>query len=69
MTELRVARPDDGAGVAAIYDPIVRDTAISFEVDPPGEAEMRRRIGATLDTHPWLVCVDGKEADEKSARH
>ncbi|HVN40997.1 MAG TPA: GNAT family N-acetyltransferase [Myxococcota bacterium] len=67
MSEIRVARADDGAGVAAIYDPIVRDTAISFEVDPPGEAEMRRRIVATLDAHPWLVCVDGKEADERSA--
>jgi len=59
MSEIRVARADDGAGVAAIYDPIVRDTAISFEIDPPGEAEMRRRIVATLDTHPWLVCADG----------
>ena len=59
MSEIRVARPEDGAGVAAIYDPIVRETAISFEVDPPGEAEMRRRIVATLDTHPWLVCADG----------
>ena len=56
MSEIRIARAEDGAGVAAIYDPIVRDTAISFEVVPPGEAEMRRRIGATLATHPWLVC-------------
>jgi phosphinothricin acetyltransferase len=60
MTEIRVAREGDGAGVAAIYDPIVRDTAISFEVDPPGAAEMRRRIGVTLETHPWLVCADGE---------
>jgi phosphinothricin acetyltransferase len=59
MSELRVAVPEDGAEVAAIYDPIVRDTAISFEVDPPGGAEMHRRIVATLDTHPWLVCADG----------
>lgn len=59
MSEIRVARDGDAAGVAEIYDPIVRDTAISFELEPPGDAEMRRRILATLPTHPWLVCAEG----------
>jgi phosphinothricin acetyltransferase len=53
---LRLATERDGAGVAEIYDPIVRSTAISFEVDPPGEIEMSRRIGKTLPAYPWLVC-------------
>lgn len=52
---LRVARPDDAGDIAAIYAPYVRDTVISFETEPPDEAEMRRRIAVTLETHPWLV--------------
>jgi L-amino acid N-acyltransferase YncA len=53
---IRLARADDAAGVQAIYAPVVRDTAISFEIDPPGVAEMRRRVEDTLPRLPWLVC-------------
>ncbi len=52
---LRVAKPEDARAIAAIYAPYVRDTVISFETDPPDEAEMRRRIGVTLENYPWLV--------------
>jgi phosphinothricin acetyltransferase len=52
---IRVPRESDAQGVAAIYAPIVRDTVISFEVEPPTREEMARRIAATLATHPWLV--------------
>jgi len=52
---IRLARPDDGAAAARIYDPVVARTAISFELDPPGSAEMRRRIVAALAFAPWLV--------------
>jgi len=55
---VRLAEPADGAGVQAIYAPIVRDTAISFEVDPPSVEEMARRIDSTLERWPWLVCAD-----------
>lgn len=55
MIVIRLARPDDSDAIAAIYAPIVRDTVISFEIDPPTPEEMRQRIAATLVTHPWLV--------------
>lgn len=55
---IRTATPDDAAGIQAIYAPIVRDTAISFETDPPDIVEMRRRIAGTLEQFPWLVAVD-----------
>ena len=55
-TTIRVATEGDAAAVAAIYAPYVRDTAISFEVEPPSEDEMRRRIRETLQCWPWLVC-------------
>lgn len=58
---LRLARPADGARIAAIYAPIVARTIISFETEPPDESEMTRRIEDTLRTHPWLVCeADGE---------
>ncbi len=53
---IRLATERDAEPVQAIYAPIVRDTAISFEVDPPSLAEMRTRIAETLVHWPWLVC-------------
>ena len=54
--KLRIARVDDAADISAIYEPIVRSTPISFEIDPPGDQEIRKRIERTLATYPWLVC-------------
>jgi L-amino acid N-acyltransferase YncA len=54
--ELRIASSDDAPAVAGIYGPIVASSPISFEIDPPDEAEMRRRIEETLAVYPWLVC-------------
>jgi L-amino acid N-acyltransferase YncA len=55
---VRDGGPGDAAACAAIYAPYVRDTAITFELDPPGEAEMRRRIEASGATHAWVVLED-----------
>ncbi len=55
---LRTAQAGDAAGVLAIYAPVVRDTAISFELEPPDEAAMSGRIRETLRRWPWLVCAD-----------
>jgi L-amino acid N-acyltransferase YncA len=54
-TTIRVAAAADAPRIAQIYAPIVRDTFISFETEPPDAAEIARRIAATLPTHPWLV--------------
>jgi L-amino acid N-acyltransferase YncA len=53
---IRLATSADAAGVQAIYEPIVRDTPISFELEPPTVEEMQQRIGKTLEHLPWLVC-------------
>src|SRR5215470_16594201 len=53
---IRVALPEDAEAILAIYAPIVRETAISFEVEPPTQTEMRQRISGTLQHLPWLVC-------------
>jgi L-amino acid N-acyltransferase YncA len=58
---IRPAYHEDAAAVAAIYAPIVHDTAISFEAEPPSAATMAERIGNTLPTYPWLVAVSGDQ--------
>jgi phosphinothricin acetyltransferase len=55
---IRIAAAEDAAAVAAIYAPYVRDTAISFETEPPGAAEMERRIAAIGARFPWLAAFD-----------
>lgn len=52
---IRPAQASDGAAVAAVYAPYVRDTPVSFEVEAPTAAVMTERISSTLSTHPWLV--------------
>jgi L-amino acid N-acyltransferase YncA len=55
---VRMAGADDAAALAAIYRPYVTDAVTSFEIDPPGAAEMARRIEAVLGVAPWLVALD-----------
>jgi L-amino acid N-acyltransferase YncA len=55
---VRDATAEDAAACAAIYAPYVTDTAVSFELEPPGDAEMAKRIEKTLRTHAWLVLED-----------
>ena len=52
----RLAEEHDAKDILAIYAPIVSNTAISFEVEPPTEDEMRQRIRNTRAHLPWLVC-------------
>jgi L-amino acid N-acyltransferase YncA len=54
---VRVAWREDAPRIAAIYAPIVSDTVISFETQPPSAAAMADRIAATLPSHPWLVAT------------
>lgn len=55
---MRDARAADGAACAAIYAPYVTGTAVTFETEPPGVAEMARRIAAAQRRHAWLVLED-----------
>ncbi|OBI86716.1 GCN5 family acetyltransferase [Mycobacterium sp. 1245805.9] len=49
---VRPASAGDAAACVAIYRPYVLDTAISWELDVPSEAEMAARINGA---HEWLV--------------
>ena len=55
---LRMATPDDAAGMLAIYAKVVRETAISFDYEPPALASFRAKIEKVLATHACLVAED-----------
>ncbi len=60
----RLIRPAvlaDADALASIYDPLVRDTHISFETEPPGSIEIARRLAGGATTHPWIVMVEGRQ--------
>ncbi len=59
MALIRVAREADAAAMLAIYALYVRDTAISFETEPPSEEEFQGRVRATLEVGLWLLCEAG----------
>lgn len=53
---IRAATAQDAAAIAAIYNPYIAETTISFEEEPVSEVEMRARIAAVQDGGlPWLV--------------
>ena len=58
---IRDADAADADRCAAFYAPYVRDTAISFESEPPSAAEMATRIADAQRAHAWLVL----EADDR----
>lgn len=58
LQRVRAASPQDAGACAAIYAPYVSETAVSFELEPPGEPEMAERIAASTRTHAWLVLED-----------
>lgn len=69
VTQIRMATEPDAEQMLAIYAPVVRETVISFEYEPPSLPEFRDRVRATLKRMPWLVCDnDGEIAGYAYAR-
>lgn len=55
---LRPALPTDAPRIAEIYAHYVAHTAISFELVPPSEEEMRQRIVEISAEYPYLVAEE-----------
>ncbi len=63
MQTIRLARPDDAAGILAIYAPYITQTSFTFETEVPSVAAFAERINTYLASWPWLVCeIDGNIA-------
>jgi L-amino acid N-acyltransferase YncA len=52
---IRPATPADGAALAAIYNPYVADTIITFEEEPVSAEEMAARVAKVSLGFPYLV--------------
>ncbi len=57
---VRDATPADGAACAAIYEPYVLETAITFETEPPSAEQMAARIATAVERHAWLVLEEDR---------
>ena len=58
MITLRIARPDDGAALAKIYEYFVNNTTITFEYTPPSAEEFSGRIAHKLEKYPYIVAEE-----------
>ena len=56
---IRPALRSDAAAMLAIYAPVVRETAISFETEVPTLAEFETRIEKYSQGWAWLVAEQG----------
>ena len=57
---LRMARRDDGAAIAAIYNHFITTTTISFEEAEVSGDEMGQRVADVLSAGlPWLLAFNG----------
>lgn len=58
---IRLARIEDAPALQAIYAPYVRETAITFEYEPPSVEVFAERMRATMERYPYLVAeLDGR---------
>jgi phosphinothricin acetyltransferase len=58
---IREATSSDAAACAAIYEPYVRETAITFETEAPDTEEFVHRIATAQERHAWLVAEQDGE--------
>lgn len=57
--DIRDARAEDAAQIAAIYNHYVARTVVTFEVDPVAVDDMQGRVaGVQGDGLPWLAAID-----------
>lgn len=55
---IRSARREDAAELAAIYAPYVLHTAITFEFEPPTPEEFLHRMEGVMERYPYLAAEE-----------
>ena len=55
--KLKVADPRDAQQVLSIYEPYVKETSLTFEIDIPSVEEFAERIIQYTKEWPWLVAT------------
>ena len=55
---IRLATPEDAAAICDIYSHYVRNTAITFDIEPPTVEELRTKIESIEERYPFLVAEE-----------
>ncbi len=55
---IRLARPEDGDALAKIYAHYVKNTAVTYEYEPPTAEEFSTRISHVLEKYPYLLAEE-----------
>jgi L-amino acid N-acyltransferase YncA len=55
---IRPCTPADAAAICDIYNHYVRETVVTFEEAPVGQAEMAQRIADVTSRLPWLLWLE-----------
>lgn len=58
--KIRMATPKDALDILELYQPYIKNTAITFEYDVPTLQEMEERIKKVLQKFPYLVVYQGE---------
>lgn len=58
--QIRAATANDAEELLGIYEPYVRETAVTFEYDVPTLEEFKNRISHTLKRYPVLVAEENE---------
>ncbi|WP_425803317.1 GNAT family N-acetyltransferase [Desulfitobacterium sp. Sab5] len=53
----RLVQEADAEEILGIYEPYIKDTAITFEYETPSVDEFRSRIREISSDYPYIVCV------------
>lgn len=56
--KLRLANVNDAKYILKIYEPYIKNTAITFEYEVPTLEEFENRIKSISKTYPYIVCID-----------
>lgn len=58
---IRLVQEADAAEILEIYEPYVKETAITFECEPPSLDEFRNRIKQISSDYPYIVCLSDRK--------
>lgn len=58
MIRIEKALASDAVCLSEIYAPYVRETAITFEYEPPSAEEFAERMRTVIEEYPYLKAVD-----------
>jgi len=58
---IRIAKPEDAAGILAIYSPFILQSGITQETEVPTQTNFEQRIRTGLHRFPWLVAEQNGE--------